>query len=103
MNAFGYANAELEFIGSYVSARSIPMLAATHRFGAVDVVAEIEDDMEIDIDEKEIREDTYRGQWQRRAACKQDRFSGSAYPFTDGNCGRLPDGAALSTKTDRLQ
>ena len=60
MNAFGYANAER---GVHRLVRISPFDSNARRhtsFCAVDVVAEIEDDVEIDIDEKDIREDTYR-------------------------------------------
>ena len=59
-NAFGYANAER---GVHRLVRISPFDSNARRhtsFCAVDVVAEIEDDVEIEIDDKDLREDTYR-------------------------------------------
>lgn len=59
-NAFGYANAER---GVHRLVRISPFDSNARRhtsFCAVDVVAEIEDDIEIEIEDKDLREDTYR-------------------------------------------
>ncbi len=59
-NAFGYANAER---GVHRLVRISPFDSNKRRhtsFCAVDVVAEIEDDIDLEIDEKDLREDTYR-------------------------------------------
>lgn len=59
-NAFGYANAER---GVHRLVRISPFDSQKRRhtsFCAVDVVAEIEDDIEIEIEDKDLREDTYR-------------------------------------------
>ena len=59
-NAFGYANAER---GVHRLVRISPFDSNARRhtsFCAVDVVAEIEDDVEIEIEDKDLREDTYR-------------------------------------------
>ncbi len=60
INAFGYTNAER---GVHRLVRISPFDSNARRhtsFCAVDVVAEIEDDVEIEIEEKDLREDTYR-------------------------------------------
>ena len=59
-NAYGYANAER---GVHRLVRISPFDSNARRhtsFCAVDVVAEIEDDVEIEIEDKDLREDTYR-------------------------------------------
>ena len=59
-NAYGYANAER---GVHRLVRISPFDSNARRhtsFCAVDVVAEIEDDIEIEIEDKDLREDTYR-------------------------------------------
>ncbi len=59
-NAYGYANAER---GVHRLVRISPFDSNARRhtsFCAVDVVAEIEDDVEIEVEEKDLREDTYR-------------------------------------------
>ena len=59
-NAYGYANAER---GVHRLVRISPFDSNARRhtsFCAVDVVAEIEDDIEIEIEDRDLREDTYR-------------------------------------------
>ncbi len=59
-NAFGYANAER---GVHRLVRISPFDSNKRRhtsFCAVDVVAEIEDDIDLEIEDKDLREDTYR-------------------------------------------
>lgn len=59
-NAYGYANAER---GVHRLVRISPFDSNARRhtsFCAVDVVAEIEDDVAIEIEDKDLREDTYR-------------------------------------------
>ena len=80
-NAYGYANAER---GVHRLVRISPFDSNARRhtsFCAVDVVAEIEDDIEIEIEDKDLREDTYRasgkgGQHVNKtdsAACQTER------------------------------
>jgi hypothetical protein len=62
-------------------------------FASVTVFPVIDQTIEIDIPEKDVRIDTYRARRRRRPACQQDRQRGAHHPSAHRHRGGLPDRA----------
>ena len=81
--AYGYLKAER---GVHRLVRISPFDANKRRhtsFVSLDVVAELSDEIEVEIRDEDLRIDTYRS-GRRRPACEQDRLGGAVDPLETG-------------------
>jgi peptide chain release factor 2 len=92
-HAYGLLRSE---VGIHRLVRISPFDASGRRhtsFASVMVMPELDDTIDIDINEKDLRIDTYPLQRRRRTACQQDRFGYPDYPSADGHCRAVPERA----------
>ncbi len=90
-NAYGYLKSEK---GVHRLVRISPFNAAGKRqtsFVSCDVMPDIEEDVDVEIKEEDIRIDTLPFQWCRWTAYQQDVFCYPYHAFSDRNCGAVPE------------
>lgn len=96
--AYGYLKAER---GIHRLVRISPFDSNARRhtsFASADAFPELGDDIAIEIDEKDLKVDTYRSSGARRAVCQPDGLRGADHPPADRHRRRLPDGAFPAQK-----
>ena len=98
-NAFGYLKSER---GVHRLVRISPFNAAGKRqtsFVSCDVMPDIEEDLDVEINEDDLRIDTYRSSGAGGASTSiKDVISRPHYAYSHGNCGAVPEWSVPSSK-----
>ena len=98
-NAYGYAKTES---GVHRLVRISPYDSSARRhtsFASVWVYPVIDDNIDIEINESDLRIDTYRASRRGRAAHQHHRFGGAHHPHPDRHRRAVPEPAHRSTRT----
>ncbi len=98
-NAYGWLKTES---GVHRLVRISPFDGNARRqtsFASVWVYPEVDDDIEIELLDKDLRVDTYRASGRGRPARQQDGLGGAHHPHPDRHRRRRPAGAQHSTRT----
>ena len=92
-NAYGLFAAER---GVHRLVRISPFDAQSRRhtaFAQVDIAPLVDDEVEVDVDDEDLRIDTYRASGRRRPAREQDRLGGADHPCADRHRRPVPERA----------